>query len=88
MGLFNQKALLVLGIGFCIFYSFAACLMALLGTNPPFQGKEPGSTSKHKCTFSWAVVTILSAIGTGLFITELEWSPSPSGIYINLLCVY
>ena len=61
-GLFQQKTLLVLGIVFVFFTSFAACLMALLGTNPPFQGKDLVQLQNTSAFLLPAVVTILSAI--------------------------
>ena len=62
-GLYNQKALLILGTVFVFFTSFAACLMALLGTTPPFQGKDLVQLQATSAFLLPAVVTVLSAIG-------------------------
>ena len=61
--LYQQKALLILGTIFVFFTSFAACLMALLGTNPPFQGKDLNQLQATDAFLLPAVVTVLSAVG-------------------------
>ena len=62
-GLRQQKALLVLGTIFVFFTSFAACLIALLGSTPPFQGKELDQLEATSAFLLPAVVTVLSAVG-------------------------
>jgi predicted membrane-bound mannosyltransferase/sugar lactone lactonase YvrE len=61
--LIQQKALLVLGTVFVFFSSFAACLMSLLGTTPPFQGKDLSQLQATSAFLLPAVVTVLSAVG-------------------------
>jgi predicted membrane-bound mannosyltransferase/sugar lactone lactonase YvrE len=59
----QQRALLVLGAIFVFFTSFAACLIALLGRTPPFQGKELNQLEATSAFLLPAVVTIASAVG-------------------------
>lgn len=61
--LFQQRALLVLGVIFVFFTSFAACLLALLGSTPPFQGKDLNQLQATGAFLLPAIVTIVSAVG-------------------------
>lgn len=68
----QQKALLVLGTIFVFFTSFAACLIALLGSNPPFQGKDLQQLQATSAFLLPAFVAIASA--AGLIYLLRDWS--------------
>ncbi len=58
----QQKAFLVLGAIFVFFTSFAACLIALLGPTPPFQGNHLNQLEATSAFLLPAVAAIISAV--------------------------
>jgi sugar lactone lactonase YvrE len=58
----QQKPFLVLGVIFVFFTSFAAGLIALLGTTPPFQGKDLNQLEATSAFLLPAIVAVISAV--------------------------
>ncbi len=62
-GLRQRKAPLVLGVTFVFLTSFSACLIAVLGPNPPFQGKDLQQLQSTTAFLLPAIAAIASAGG-------------------------
>ncbi|MCL5611431.1 MAG: TIGR03663 family protein, partial [Chloroflexi bacterium] len=60
---YQRRAPLVLGMTFVFLTSFSACLIALLGPNPPFQGKDLGQLQATTAFLLPAIAAIASAGG-------------------------
>ncbi len=68
----QRRAPLVLGVILVFFTSFSACLLSLLGTNPPFQGNDLQQLQATTAFLLPAVVAVASA--GGLVYLLREWT--------------
>ena len=73
-GLRSRRAPLVLGLILVFFTSMAACLLAVLGPNPPFQGKELAELQATSAFLLPALCAIASA--GGLTYLLRDWTGS------------
>ena len=73
-GLRQRKAPLVLGIIFVFIASFSSCMIALLGPNPPFQGKDLAQLQATTAFLLPAIAALAS--GGGLIYLMRVWTGS------------